>query len=100
MSQRTSGGRYNVYDVNRSARQYQVNVRHLSADPSPNIVVRCNEVGRLANECYFSVVNYQVDVLNNDIVMVMMGHILSLCSNVSGGWPTEYHLDGSNELGG
>ena len=73
----------------------------MSADLSPNIVIRCNEVGRLANEYYFSVVNYQADILNNDIVMLMMGHILSLCSNASSsGWPTEYHLDSSNELGG
>ena len=39
MSQWTSGGQYNVYDVNRSAGQYQVIVRHVSADLSPNIVM-------------------------------------------------------------
>ena len=47
----------------------------MSTDPSPNIVIRCNQVSGLVNEYYFSVVNYQVDVLNNDILMVLMHHL-------------------------
>lgn len=72
MFQQMSGRWYNIYDVNRSARLYKVNVQHVFTNLSPNIGIQCKEVSGLVNEYYFSVGIYQVDILAIDIFILSM----------------------------